>query len=171
MKTMILSLLRKVGGLPLLVLGLSLVACQGGQDVYLYEVNEVDIRSTNLEKNNLKSDLEFLSLVYSDLFGTTVPENTLTQMLNSYNSIGDKTLIADYLIRNMLNAPNAGVPSDQEMRGDVEAFIGATYKKFYVREASEYERWYLKQAIEQDPDLSPEQIYYAFLTSDEYRYY
>ncbi|MEL7530993.1 MAG: hypothetical protein AAFN10_06785 [Bacteroidota bacterium] len=171
MRPIIIKLLQNIGGLCMLALALLMISCQGGQDVYLYEVNELEVNGTNLDKNNLKTDLEFLSLAYSDLFGTTIPENALNQMVNSYNSVGDKQLIADYIIRNMLEAPGASVPSDQEMRADIAAFVGDTYKKFFVREPSEYESWHFQQLIEQDSEISPEQIYYAFLTSDEYRYY
>ena len=74
-------------------------------------------------------------------------------------------------IRNFLNAPGANVPSSQAMRSDVNRFITDTYKKFYVREPGEYELWYLGNLIQNDPDMTPEMIYYAFLTSDEYRFY
>ncbi|MFK7922114.1 MAG: hypothetical protein AB8H47_09165 [Bacteroidia bacterium] len=171
MKTIIMKLLQRIGSAGILFSIALLVSCQGGQDVYLYEVNEVEIKTTNLDKSNLKTDLEFLSLAYSDLFGTTISENALSQMVNSYNSVGDKLLIADYIILNMLNAPGASLPTDQEMRADIESFVKDTYKKFYVREPTEYERWHFQQLIEQDTDIRPEQIYYAFLTSDEYRYY
>lgn len=171
MKTLIMKLLQQIGSAGMLLSIALLVSCQGGQDVYLYEVDEVEIKSTNLDKNNLKTDLEFLSLAYSDLFGTTISENALTQMVNSYNSVGDKLLIADYIIRNMINAPGASVPTNQAMRADIETFVQDAYKKFFVREPSEYERWHFQQLIEQDTDIRPEQIYYAFLTSDEYRYY
>ncbi|MEM6347293.1 MAG: hypothetical protein AAF927_25610 [Bacteroidota bacterium] len=171
MRAIIIKLLQNIGGIGLLAFLLMMISCQGGQDVYLYEVNELEVSGTNLEKSNLKTDLEFLSLAYSDLFGTTISENALNQLVNSYNAVGDKQLIADYIILNMLEAPGASIPSDQEMRADVDAFIKDTYKKFFVREPSEYERWYLQQLIEQDTEISPEQMYYAFLTSDEYRYY
>lgn len=148
-----------------------LFACKDPDPVFVYEVNEVEVNQAGLNKNNLKNDLEFISLAYSDIFGTTVTEQILNQLVTAYNSIGDKTLIADYIIKNMLNAPGAQIPSAQDMRSDVGLFINDTYKKFYVREPNEYERWYFSQLIDQDPDMTPELIYYSFLTSDEYRYY
>jgi hypothetical protein len=154
-----------------LLLILTLLSCGEANHVFLYEVNEVEIDQAGLDKNNAKSDLEFISLAYADLFGTTITEEALLQMVQAYNSIGDKQLIADYIIRNLINAPGAKVPTNQEMRNEPEAFITDTYKKFFVREPNEYERWYFRQLISQDPDLTPELIYYSFLTSDEYRYY
>ena len=150
---------------------LSLFSCKPVDDVYLYEVNELEVNQAGIDKDNLKSDLEFVSLAYADLFGTSIPENVLTQMVVAYNSLGDKVLIADIQIRNMLNRPEASVPSDQEMRANVDQFVIDTYKKFYVREPSEYELWYFRNLINEDSDITPEIVYYAFLTSDEYRYY
>ncbi|MEO0469409.1 MAG: hypothetical protein AAF206_07310 [Bacteroidota bacterium] len=146
-------------------------ACKSGDDLYLYEVDELQVNQSGVDKNNLKSELEFLSLAYSDLFGETVSDDILNSMMFAYQSLGDKALIADILIRNMLNAPEADVPSDQEMRANPDAFITAVYKKFYVREPNEYERWYFNNLIQTDPNISPETIFYAFLTSDEYRFY
>jgi len=149
----------------------SISACSNTEKVYLYEVNEVEVTQTGVEKNSLKSDLEFISLAYSDLFGTTLTENQLLALVTGYNAMGDKGLISDIIIRNFLNNPQADVPSMQEMQADVPAFIQATYRRFFVREASEYELWYFENLIANDAEMTPEIIYYAFLTSDEYRYF
>lgn len=160
------SLLRMmVLTFPLLLLG-----C-GQEDIYLYEVNPVAVNQPGVEKSNQKSDLEFLSLAYADLFGTTISSIQLNTMVQAYESLGDKTLIADIIIRNLLSAPGAKIPTNAEMRADPDEFINQTYKKFFIRLPGEYERWYLNQLITEDPDFSPEMVYYAFLTSDEYRYY
>lgn len=164
--------LRKhlVPGLMLLIV-ISLGACKPAEDVYIYEVNEVEVKQQAADKQNLKSDLEFLSLAYSDLFGEPIPNNVLNQMLQAYQSLGDKALIADVLIRNMLNEPGAAVPADVEMRADVGAFVEQTYLLFYVRQPNDYERWYFEELIGSQADITPEMVYYAFLTSDEYRFF
>lgn len=153
-----------------LLLGFLFFACEG-ERTYLYEVNQVTVSESDISKENLKSELEFLSLAYNDLFGTTLTENQLFSLAQAYSSLGDKNLIVDILIRNFLNAPGANVPSSQAMRSDINRFITDTYKKFYVREPGEYELWYLRSLIQNDPDMTPEMLYYAFLTSDEYRFY
>jgi hypothetical protein len=157
----------------LLFLGLlwSLWGCQQTEKVYLYEVDEVEVAQPGVEKNKLKSDLEFISLAYSDLFGTTLNDNQLLALVQGYNAVGDKGLIADVIIRNFLNSPGADVPTAQQMRADISAFVQQTYKRFYVREASAYELWFFENLITNDPEISPEMIYYAFLTSDEYRFF
>lgn len=141
------------------------------EDIYLYEVNPVEVNQPGVEKANQKSDLEFLSLAYADLFGTTISSIQLNVMVQAYESMGDKSLIADIIIRNLLNTPGAKIPTDAAMRNDLNEFINDTYKKFFIRLPGEYESWYLNQLITEDPDFSPEMVYYAFLTSDEYRYY
>lgn len=146
-------------------------SCKPTENIYMYEVNEVSVTQSGIDKNTPKSDLEFISLAYSDLFGKTIPENALQSMVLAYNAMGDKALIADLIIRNMLNSPEADVPSSQAMRADVDGFIVATFKKFYVREPGEYELWYFRSLIEGDSQITPEIIYYAILTSDEYRFY
>jgi hypothetical protein len=149
----------------------ALMSCRPAQDLYLYEVNEVSVNQSGVEKNNPKSDLEFISLAYADLLGQTISDQKLNRMVAAYTSLGDKELIADILIRNLLNQPAADLPTDTEMRADLEGFIRDTYKKFYVREPGQYELWYLRDLIEGDDSISPEMVYYAFLTSDEYRFF
>jgi len=146
-------------------------SCSKTDTLYLYEVNEVEVTKPGVDKKSLKSDLEFISLAYSDLFRTTLTENQLLTLVTGYNAVGDKGLIADVIIRNFLNNSSADVPSVQEMNADVSAFITATYHRFYVREPGEYELWYFENLIANDSEITPEIIYYAFLTSDEYRYF
>lgn len=154
-----------------LISSIFLSSCSKTDKLYLYEVNEVEVTKPGVDKNSLKSDLEFISLAYSDLFGTTLTENQLLTLVTGYNALGDKGLIADVIIRNFLNNAAADVPTVQEMKADVPAFITATYRRFYVREPGEYELWYFENLIASDDDITPEIIYYAFLTSDEYRYF
>ncbi|WNJ17791.1 hypothetical protein [Pontibacter sp. G13] len=146
-------------------------ACESTEPLYVYEVNEVSVGQAGADKENVKNELEFISLAYADLFGETLDQNRLNAMVQSYESLGDKTLIADILIRNMLNDPAADIPSNTTMRADIEGFIQALYLRLYLREPSAYEMWFLQAQIEQAPDLTPVAIYYAFLTSDEYRFY
>ncbi|MEM7367936.1 MAG: hypothetical protein AAF587_05000 [Bacteroidota bacterium] len=158
--------------LPLIAFALLVCSCSKDvQDIYLYEVQQVDVSQSGVEKNNLKSDLEFISLAYSDLLDETISNQNLNRMILAYTSVGDKELIADILIRNLLNSPNANIPSNDVMRSDVDQFILDIYGKLFVREPNEYEAWFLKDMIDNDPDLTPEMIFYAFLTSDEYRYF
>ncbi|MEM6260917.1 MAG: hypothetical protein AAGI38_00305 [Bacteroidota bacterium] len=157
----------------LLLAAAFLSGCQEetAETIYLYEVNPVDIREEGADKNSLKTDLEFISLAYSDLYGSTPTDQELINLVTAYNTMGDKELVADIVIRNLLNNERADVPTAQAMRADVSTFISETYKRFYVREPSEYERWFMEDLITNDPNVTPEIIYYAFLTSNEYRFF
>ena len=92
-------------------------------------------------------------------------------MNQAYTSIGDKSLIIDILIKSLLSDSAAEVPTDTEMRQDVEKFIEETYKRFLVRKPTKQEQWFVSNQIAKNPSLKPVDIYYSLLTSDEYRYY
>jgi hypothetical protein len=141
------------------------------EKIYTYEVEDVNVAQPGTAKPNVKSDLEVLSIAYSDLFGTSIPASELEVMAQSYQSFGDKRLVMDMVILNFLNDPNVVIPTDASMRSDIGAFVDGCYRKFYVREPSAFERWFVTDLITQDPGLTPDLIYYAFMTSAEYRFY
>ncbi|MCI5058248.1 MAG: hypothetical protein MRY83_19210, partial [Flavobacteriales bacterium] len=120
---------------------------------------------------NFKTTSEFISIAYSDLFGTTIDDQKLTDLSLALVAFGDKKLIEDMIIKNFLNEPGSNIPSVQDMQGDIPKFIQETYRKFYNRDPNEFETWQIEKAINEDSNLTPELIYYAFLTSNEYRYY
>lgn len=161
MKTPLLALL-----LGLLVLG----GCKK-ENIYTYGVDEVTIEQPGASKPTVKSDFELISIAYTDLFGTTIPPDKLQDAAVSYQAFGDKRLIIDMLILNYLNDPAVVIPSDANMRADLDGFVDATFRKFFVRNPSAFERWYVADLIAKDPALTPDLVYYAFMTSNEYRFY
>lgn len=138
---------------------------------YIYGVNTTTVSQDGVSKPNPKSTVEFISIAYSDLFGNTIDLNTLNELGTAYEAFGDKKLIEDLIIRNMLNAQQALIPSQASMSANVPAFIVSTYKKFYNREPNEFELWQFTNLINTDTSITPELVYYAFMTSNEYRYY
>ncbi len=154
--------------LPALLAIVMLSACKKD---YVYQVDDVEVNTNAAAKTNVKSTTEFVSIAYSDIFGSTIPQNYLQQLTLAYLSFGDNKLIEDVIIKNMLNAPGVQLPTQPQMQADIDGFITNSYKKFYNRLPSEYELWQMHQLIQADPQITPELIYYAFLTSDEYRYY
>ncbi len=138
---------------------------------YVYGVNDVEVNPASAAKNNVKSTIEFVSIAYSDIFGSTIPQSYLQNLSLAYLAFGDKKLIEDVIIKNMLNTPGVQFPTQDEVLNNVDGFITNSYKKFYNRNPSEYELWQMRIMIQSDPSVTPEIIYYAFLTSDEYRYY
>jgi hypothetical protein len=142
---------------------------QEGEDIY--RIDQQDVKKNYGDKNKLKNDLEYVSILYSDIFSKSITNSELNSISNVTLSAGDKQAVNELLLQNFLNDSGVDIPTDSEMRTDIDKFIADTYLKFYGRSPNEFEAFYLKNLIEKDEDISPELIYYSFGTSDEYRYY
>lgn len=136
---------------------------------YIYQVQEVVVDQPGAEKPNVKKSTEYISIAYSDLFGKGIPTDLLDDLKRSYVSFEDVSVIEDLIIRNFLKESTALVPSAVEMRADVQKFVKNCYNQFYGREPSGQELWYFEHKIKEYPNLTPEAVYYSFLTSNEYR--
>ena len=147
---------------------LAITACK--KDTF-YEVNPVDVSQTGADKPNLKSNIELISIAYSDLFGSSISQSQLNDLSGAYESFGDKNVLVEIIIKNMLNTPGVNLPAAPDMRADIPGFIDNTYRKLYNRQPNEFERWFLEDQIAKDTTLSPELIYYSMMTANEYRYY
>jgi hypothetical protein len=138
---------------------------------YQYEVVPVTVSKNNGEKNNRKSTTEFISIAYSDLFGTSIPQSRLINLSIAYSSFGDLKVIEERIIKNLLNDSNVVIPNTPSVGGDTILFVSNTYKKFFNREPNEFEKHYWIELIRNNSDVNPSSIYYAMMTSDEYRFY
>lgn len=147
-----------------------LVSCQR-EVVEQYQINDVNLYSSASEKKNLKTDEQFISILYTDLFGKSIDNEELKRLNTAYTSMGDKSLVIDIMIRGMLTSSDVVIADENSMRARPDEFINDTYKRFLVRKPNEQEKWFLRDKIENNQDLKPLDIYYAILTSDEYRYY
>lgn len=154
----------------LLLFSLVTGACKKDKE-YTYEVNDVTVNHDGNNKQNVKTTTEFISIAYNDIFGTTISQTYLGKLSTLYLSFGDKKLIENVIIKNFLNQSGAIIPTDSEMRADINLFVKNAYKKFYNREPDEMEEWKLTDMIKNNTSYSPELVYYTFLTSNEYRYY
>lgn len=161
--------MKRIVFFVLLALGLT-AACKKEKN-YIYRVNDVPVKPEGADKSRVKTTTEFISIVYSDLFGKTITNKELTDLAQAYSSFGDKKLIEDMIVRNFLNKPGVIVPEKKEMQAGPEGFISGTFKKFYNREPNAFEQWSLVNMIKNDTSIVPELVYYAILTSNEYRYY
>ena len=137
----------------------------------VYEVNKVNITSPGANKKNVKTTTEFISIAYSDLFGTPISNSTLVKLSTAYYAFGDKKLIENMVIKSFIKNPKVSIPTSSQMSSDLPKFVTDCYKKFYNRIPNEYEKWFEVNLIKSDSTLTPELIYFAFLTSTEYRYY
>jgi hypothetical protein len=142
------------------------------QAEYIYDLDNISLYQEGIQKPNIKTLNEFVAIAYTELFGTTIPALKINQLTQSYVSFGDKKMVEDLIIRNFLNLPGAQIPTTIEMNADLDLFIKNTYKKFYTRLPNEFELWQVKQFITNNStSVTPELVYYTFMTSDEYRYY
>ena len=138
---------------------------------YIYELEPVQVVQSGSEKPNRKNSVEFISIAYADVFSSSISQAELNKLSVAHRSFGDKELIEDELIKNFLNEPTANVPSKAEMLADVDQFIKDSYLRFYNREPSNYELWFLNKTISENTDINPELIYYSMMTAEEYRFY
>jgi hypothetical protein len=141
------------------------------ETVFIYEVDTVTSRQDDVNKGIPKSTVEFISIAYADVFGNTISQNNLSRLTLLYLAFGDKRLIEDLLIKNMLNSPDVEIISNTDMRNDVPSFVRSIYSRLFNRDPNELEAFTLEKSINEDPQLTPELIYYSMMTSDEYRYY
>lgn len=137
----------------------------------IYEVNELDLQSESARKNKLKSNDQYVSILYANLFQKALPASELAEINRLLESIGDKGTAKEIIISNMMNQPNIIMPSETEMRANIDQFIIDTFKRFYIRKPTASEKAYFKNTITTRTNLTVEMIYTAFALSDEYQYY
>lgn len=138
---------------------------------YTYNVNDVKVEQPGKGKSNVKSTTEFISIAYSDLFTTTIPNDSLLAINQAYQSFGDKKLIEDRIIRHLLNRSDILIPTNQEMRANIPAFVTQAMQKLFNRNPDAFENYFITNIIQSDITITPVVVYYALMTSNEYRYY
>lgn len=144
--------------------------CQKEQNI-IYDVNDVNVQQPNAKKDYVKSLTEFISIAYTDLFGQNISQAQLQTLAVPYAGFGDLKLIEELIIKNFLNEPTVIIPTDAQMRANVDQFLLETYQKFLNRYPNEFELWHMKNVIEENEDITPDLVYFAIMTSNEYRYY
>ena len=150
---------------------LLLFSCKKEKNVK-YQLNDVTIENNRANKDHLKSTTEFISIAYSDIFGTVISINKLADLTKIYKAFGDKKLIEQMVIKNFLNEPSIQIPQiDRSSASTINTFTQNMYIKLYNRTPDEYELWFISNMIENDTDLTSELIYFSLMTANEYRYY
>jgi hypothetical protein len=140
-------------------------------DNVIYEVNPVAVYASNADKTKQKSPEQFVSILYTNLTNKTIPGDELNNLSELMMSMGDKGLTNQMLLENFLMSTDISIPSDAEMRRNTDEFVKATYLKFFLRNPTEYEKYYFKDLISKDVTITPEMIYAAFAQSNEYLFY
>ncbi len=132
----------------------------------IYDVNEETILPPNANKTKLKSDQQYIAILYANMFQTALSSNDLFEASECVQSIGDKDLVHEILISNYMNQAGVILPTDEEMRADIDVFLNETYNRFLVRNPSEAELQYFKNYINTNPNVTPELVYFSFALSN-----
>lgn len=146
-----------------------ITACK--EETYIYEVNDILIEANNAGKTKRKTPEQFLNIAYANLYQKALSPSELVDLSNIVASIGDKQVAYETIIAKMMNDPEVILPSTQSMRGNLSAFITATYKRFYIRNPTESERTWWMNYLETHINLTAEHVYFSFATSNEYAFY
>lgn len=159
------------------ILAISLVSCKKVTEervVYeypIYGINDQVVYSSSAEKVRQKTPVQYISILYGDLFGERIPNNELNNLTLLSSAIGDKTMANELILSHYLNDPALDLPSNTEMQGDIEGFVEQTYIRFYKRNPTPYEKLYLTDLIADDAEITVELVYTSFILSNEYYFY
>jgi hypothetical protein len=157
--------------LSVLIVSLTFSSCKKDKKA-IYGINDVNIEQNSANKDHLKSTTEFISIAYSDIFGTVIATDKLSDLSTMYMAFGDKKLIEEMVIKNFLNEPTIQIPTlDRTSESTIQNFVTDGYKKLFNRTPDEYELWFVTDMIQKDTALTAELIYFSFMTANEYRYY
>jgi hypothetical protein len=137
----------------------------------IYELNDVGIGPPSANKDQPKTNEQYVSILYANLFQNGLNASEVYGIGQCIESIGDKELAREVIISNFMNKPGVMIPSDSAMRADIDAFVIDTYRRFLVRDPDEAERTWFHNRIEADPNITPEIVYFSFAMSDEYCFY
>ena len=140
-------------------------------DNVIYGIDTTRLYSSSAEKTKQKTQTQYISIMYSDLFNSNISSTDLSELSELSLAMGDKTMANELTLSHYLNDSGVDRPSDAEMRADVELFVEETFLRFYQRNPSPYERLYLTDIIEKDPQMTVLEIYTSFVLSNEYYYY
>lgn len=148
----------------------ALISCKEEQ-VNRYEINPIEVNDGSAEKNRQKSDLQLMSIMYTDVFGKAITQSELQVLANTYNSFGDKQVVIDRLTWRFLNAPEADLPSQGLWTSAPDSLVTTLFQRYLSRNPDEMELWYYQEWMSDNPDLEVKHLAYVLLTSDEYKYY
>jgi len=136
-----------------------------------YEVVSQTANDIVIDKNKAKTETQYISILYANLFQKALPINELVRTQNVIQSVGDRALVYEIILSNYMNLTGVVMPTDTEMKANPEQFIIDTYKQFYLRIPSELEKNFFLNYFEANPNVTPELVFTSFAASDEYLFY
>ena len=140
-------------------------------DNIIYQVDTTRLYLSSAEKTKQKSQTQYISIMYSDLFSKNISSTELNGLDELSLAMGDKTMANEMTLSHYLTSTALDKPTDAQMRADVEYFVEMTYLRFYQRNPTPYERLYLRDIIDKDLQMTVLDVYTAFILSNEYYYY
>ena len=147
-------------------------SCKKENPTHIFGVTDVVVTQSSVDKNRLKTDVEFVSIAYADIFGASISQGELENVSVTYKSFGDKSLVIEMIIRKFIMNEGNNIPIiDRSSTSTTEVFVKDIYKKIYNREPSAFEKWYLSDLIKNESSITSEMVYYSLMTATEYRYY
>lgn len=159
------------GALAALALAATAVASCKKDKEGLFELNNVELYSSAAEKDKRKSNAQFISILHTNLFQLAISSGEVFELDEAFRSIGDQDLAREVLISNFFNETGVALPTVTEMNTNLDLFVEETFKRFFVRTPNEAEKTWVKNFINTNPQLTPENIYFAFAISNEYQFY
>ncbi|GIV34477.1 MAG: hypothetical protein KatS3mg031_2012 [Chitinophagales bacterium] len=136
-----------------------------------YHLPDTTLYEYTANKPRLKTDAQFISIAYTDLFGRAIPPMELEQIKNIFLSQGDVTLNYDGYISYLLERADSLLPPDSLMRADIESFTERLYLALLNRRPGQYEIFNMATVIRNNPDIKVRDVYFALMTSEEYKRY
>jgi hypothetical protein len=146
-----------------------LVSCKKTE--YVYQIENENLYPDNAGKVKVKSDEQFVSILYANLFQEALGANELVRVVRCIRANGDKDLIHEVLVSNFMNRADVQLPEAEFMRANPDSFVVETYKRFLVRYPTEAEKTWFRNYINTHPTVTPEIVYASFAISNEYQFY
>ena len=100
---------------------------------YTYDVENEVIYQSNVEKTRQKTPELYISILYSNLFQSSIPQTDLQQLAQIRAATGDKQLADELFLNAFVNGGDAIIPTNAAMRDDIDLFINDTYLRFFLR--------------------------------------
>ncbi len=156
-----------------ILIGICFVSsCKKEDPTHIFGVTDVVVTQSSADKNRLKTDVEFVSIAYADIFGASISQGELEDVIITYKSFGDKSLVIEMIIRKFIINEASNIPTiNRSSTTTTEAFVNDIYKNIYNREPNAFEKWYLSDLIKNENSITAEMVYYSLMTANEYRYY
>lgn len=139
----------------------------------IFQIGKEKLYASAAEKDKLKNNSQWVAVLYTNLFQQALSASDLYKAGQCITSIGDKELAREVIISNFMNytSPTPIIPTDTEMRNDINKFTTETFERFLIRRPTEAEKAYFRTFISNDPNVTAELVYFSFALSKEYLYY